>query len=866
MKKLFFIVLMIMAALPAFARHVAGGELFYEYVSTNGSSNTYKITLRLFRDCQSNGPLLQNEQVTVGVYQGFSLYTSLSLPLQGSVNTIQLNTAALPCIIGAPTVCYEVAVYSATIDLPNNAVGYTLARYGCCRINNINNLNGNSSNIGSTYVTKIPGTNQLPTGHNSSPQFNVRDTALVCSNKNFSLDFGALDADNDTLTYSFCEAYNAPNGSNNQPPNSTLTLDPLPYSSPFFGGSPLGPNVIINPVTGIISGVAPAQGQYVVCVCITEWRNGKAISEHRKDFILKVQNCDIIDAQLPDKIINCKDFTVFFENQSASSAITSYTWTFGDGGTSNQATVTHTYSDTGKYKASLFVTGPNSCTGMDSTTVYIYPGFTPNFTFNGSCYQTPYQFADATTTAYGVVNSWSWDFGDVASTTDTSTKKNTAYLYPTAGNVNVQLIVTSSKGCVDTITKAIAIKDKPTLTLPFTDTLICSIDTLPLIAQGNGSFSWLPSYNIINANTANPLVYPKDTTTYTVTLNENGCTNTGTIKVNVLNFITVDAGRDSTICKTDAFNLHPTSHALQYVWRASTGEVVQAIKYPLVKPLANTMYYITANLGKCQDKDSVFIKPIPYPKANAGSDTEICFSDKIKLKGSIVGSSFVWSPLYNIQNANSLTPTVGPKITTNYILTSKDTLGCPKPSSDTVLITVIPQVKVFAGRDTSIVINQPLQLVAVSNFDNGTNFLWTPTIGLSNPNIANPIALLNASTDSIKYKVRATIPQGCYAEDDIVVKVFKTAPDIFVPTAFTPNGDFKNDIIKPIPVGIKRFEYFRLYNRWGQLIFETSEVGKGWDGSINSLPQQSGTYVFATQGIDYLDNIVFRKGTVVLIR
>jgi gliding motility-associated-like protein len=185
---------------------------------------------------------------------------------------------------------------------------------------------------------------------------------------------------------------------------------------------------------------------------------------------------------------------------------------------------------------------------------------------------------------------------------------------------------------------------------------------------------------------------------------------------------------------------------------------------------------------------------------------------------------------------------------------------------DSVLITVIPSVQVFAGRDTAVVKNQPLQLMAKVNFDNGINYLWTPSTGLSNTSIADPIALLNNNADSIKYKVRATIPEGCFGEDEIIVRVFRTNPDIFVPTAFTPNKDGKNDILKPICVGISQLDYFRIYNRWGQLLFETKETERGWDGSVNGTEQSSGTFVFMVRGTDFTGKIINKNGTVVLIR
>jgi PKD repeat protein len=107
------------------------------------------------------------------------------------------------------------------------------------------------------------------------------------------------------------------------------------------------------------------------------------------------------------------------------------------------------------------------------------------------------------------VNSWSWDFGDMASNTDVSTIQNPTYQYPNTGTRSVRLIASSSLGCKDTMTKVVNVTDLPLLRLPFHDTLICTIDTLQLKAEGVGKFDWSPAYNIINPKTSNPLVYPK---------------------------------------------------------------------------------------------------------------------------------------------------------------------------------------------------------------------------------------------------------------------------------------------------------------------------------------------------------------------
>ncbi|MBA4140614.1 MAG: gliding motility-associated C-terminal domain-containing protein, partial [Segetibacter sp.] len=771
-----------------------------------------------------------------------------------------------------PEVCYRIDRYVTTVELPSSTAGYTLAVQRCCRIAGIVNVTG-SSNIGVSYTTSIPGTiNGINFEKNNSPQFVQRDTVMVCYNGSFTFDFSATDTDGDSLTYSFCPGLvgGGPGMGQSQPnPPSSPPYSNVPYSSSFSGDSPMGPSVTVDPKTGLISGQAPARtGDYVVAVCASEFRNGVKIGETKKEIHITVANCSLAAAELRQPGYQlCDSLTATFQNLSTASNIISYTWNFADpaSGANNTSTgpvPTHTYSDTGIYNIKLKVQSSAGCTDSTTSVVKVYPGFNPDFSITGSCFQTPFQFQDKTTTRYGVVDSWKWDFGDLSSNADVSTLKNPTYQYATPGARTARLIVTNSKGCIDTISKPVAVNDIPALRLPFKDTLICSVDTLPLQSIGNGIFTWTPNYNIINGNTANPLVYPKTTTSYVVTLNELGCIKKDTIKVNVLDFITVDAGRDTSICRTDSITIRTQSQGLQYAWTPATGLNNIATRNPVARPLNDITYFVTANLGKCQAKDSIRIKVTPYPQANAGTDASICFGDQTQIQATITGSRFTWSPANSLQNSTTLNPVAAPSATTSYLLAVFDTLGCPKPSVDTVVVKVTPQVKAFAGNDTIVVANQPLQL----NATGGSNYLWSPATGISDPNILNPVITLGTSVDSITYRVKVSVADGCFAEDDIKVRIFKTGPDIFVPTAFTPNGDGKNDLLKPIPVGIKSMEYFRVYNRWGSLVFSTRQLGAGWDGTIEGKQQTTGTFVYMTAAIDYLGNTITKKGTVVLIR
>jgi gliding motility-associated-like protein len=179
-----------------------------------------------------------------------------------------------------------------------------------------------------------------------------------------------------------------------------------------------------------------------------------------------------------------------------------------------------------------------------------------------------------------------------------------------------------------------------------------------------------------------------------------------------------------------------------------------------------------------------------------------------------------------------------------------------------VIVIVLPKVRAFAGRDTSVVVGQELQF----NGSGGISYIWSPPTGLSNLLISNPIGIYDSEIDSVRYKLVVTDQAGCTDSAFVLVKVFKTNPYIFVPSAFTPNGDGLNDIIRPIAVGIKQIKYFSIYNRWGQMVFTTTTNGQGWDGKIAGKPQNSGVFVWMVSAIDYIGKPIFLKGTVTLIR
>jgi gliding motility-associated-like protein len=145
---------------------------------------------------------------------------------------------------------------------------------------------------------------------------------------------------------------------------------------------------------------------------------------------------------------------------------------------------------------------------------------------------------------------------------------------------------------------------------------------------------------------------------------------------------------------------------------------------------------------------------------------------------------------------------------------------------------------------------------------NGYSYLWMPSTGLNNGAIQKPV--FNASKEQL-YRVRLTSPGGCITMDTVKVSVYDSS-DIFVPKAFSPNNDGKNDILQPFLVNITTLKSFRVYNRWGQLMFQTSDSRQGWDGMYNNKPQPLETYTWIAEGIDGNGTTIFRKGQTILIR
>lgn len=164
----------------------------------------------------------------------------------------------------------------------------------------------------------------------------------------------------------------------------------------------------------------------------------------------------------------------------------------------------------------------------------------------------------------------------------------------------------------------------------------------------------------------------------------------------------------------------------------------------------------------------------------------------------------------------------------------------------------------FAGNDTILAKGQLLPLHATG----GEFYAWSPTDGLSNPAIGDPVVQWD---NDITYTLRVSNAQGCVGYDTMSIKYY-TGPEIYVPNAFSPNADGKNDLFRFIPVGITAYKYFRIFNRWGQLIYSSTDFRQGWDGTFNGMPAKLDTYIWILEGKDFNGQTILKKGTVTLLK
>ena len=614
----FFLALVLLAGSQIRAAHLIGGELNYTCIN----DSTYVIDMVIYRDCAAFGagfdsPAFIFVYNAAGVYQ---TYFQLTAPVITSLPVSSSN----PCLTIPTGICVEKGVYTGTFNLAPDPGGYTLVYQRCCRNATIDNL-FDPGGTGSSYVETIPPAADATC--NSSPVFNNFPPILLCAGEPIFFDQSATDLDGDSLVYSLCAPFSgatafcpAPMG-----PLTGAGCPPIPPSPPYAPVTylpiytaltplPGAPGLSIDPVTGLLTGAPNVPGQYVVGVCVEEYRGGVVLNTHTRDFQFNVAECEpLVLASIPDFILNCEDRTIILDNSSSIGDF--WFWDFGVLGLSTDTSTAYepapfTYPDTGSYILMLIANPGFLCSDTAFATVGIFPALIGGWTFSAGCSGTPVVFTDTSvSTEAGEINSWSWTFGDG----NFSNEQNPAYQYADGGSYTVTLIVGTSPGCLDTIVQVVTIDPGPDANFTVADHCqdeialfnnLTSISTGTItdlvwdFGNGESSIEESPAYQYLVAGT------------YTVTLiatSGNGCQDTAFQELVVGYVPLADAGLTDTVELGTLYTLDGSGGG-SYSWSPSTNLDDPTAEDPVFTALETTTFtVVVTSPDNCVVTDSVTI-------------------------------------------------------------------------------------------------------------------------------------------------------------------------------------------------------------------------------------------------------------------
>jgi gliding motility-associated-like protein len=489
LKKLIFIAISLLAFFNAQAAHIIGGEITYLCIG----NNQYEFTMKIYRDCASSGAQFDSApgaftEGTVTVYRDGTVVPYIpTVTLDAPTITNIPPDVSNPCLIIPDDVCVEEGLYIFILTLPTDPNSYHIVYQRCCRNNSINNIIF-PEDTGATYTIELtPEAQQNSTGCvNNSPTFNNFPPIIICVNEPINFDHSASDSDGDQLVYKFCSPKEGGGTGGTDPgstpmdaalpngvapnPDTPPPFDNVTFVSPTYGPlNPMGgdPQVAIDPATGMISGIPNTLGQFVVGVCVEEYRNGVLLSTVKRDFQFNVESCEpTVFAQIQnDEVVNGNQFVVnscgnnsitFIDQSFDQNFINTYNWSFdlnnGDTATSTTQNTSITFPGLGTYQGQLVLNQGSPCDDTATIFVNIYPEINADFTYSyDTCIAGPVSFNNLSITGAGAITSNLWEFGDG----NINSEDSPNYLYSAPGNIPVTLTVEDINGRVDDTTQII---------------------------------------------------------------------------------------------------------------------------------------------------------------------------------------------------------------------------------------------------------------------------------------------------------------------------------------------------------------------------------------------------------------------------
>lgn len=559
--------------------------------------------------------------------------------------------------------------------------------------------------------------------------------------------------------------------------------------------------------------------------------------------------------------------------QSNNQNVDSIKWNFGDG-TSLVTTgniVYHTYTQSGRYVPSIELMAGTTCRvplmGLDTIKVdYIKAGYTVNL--QKSCGYSKASFIDTSRSFFGI-QQYGWTFGDGG----TSNQASPQHQYNNTNTWAVQLVIKTNSGCFDTLYNPlyVHVPQKPQASIQ-SDTAGCVNEILNFNAVVNSIdtlnyYKWNFSSGFSSSSTLVSTSFPVagTQTAQLIAGTVNGCYDTTYKQVRINPNPFVRTNQDMIICKGQTTPLNATG-ALTYMWSPTQSLSCSTCPNTLAAPQTTTQYVIAGfNQFGCVGYDTVLITVAQPFTIGVNPNDTLCIGQSRVLNAQ-GASKYTWSPAGGLSNITVSAPTASPTITTKYRVIGTDDYNCFR---DTAYVTVAvgqyPVVNIGPDKVQQTGNLMPMK----ATFTNGpiTSWRW----GASDFNCTTCAEPIVAIKKDACYYVEAKNMYGCTGRDTMCVKVFFNDGQVFIPNAFTPDGDGVNDIFIVRGKGIKLVKSFRIFNRWGQVVFEKNNFAAndalyGWDGKINGIAAPPDVFVYTCEIIAENDQQYTTKGNVSILK
>ena len=759
MKKLlpFLLYLFSFFGFTAKASHIVGGEM----VITHTTGNNYQIQIKVYRDCLPGNSNFE-DPINVQVYNSSNtlLQTiSIASPVITNISTAANNA----CLSSPPNLCLQEAIYTTVASFPPLAGGYIVDYQRCCRNSSCMNLT-NPGNTGATFTQTIPDPG-LAT-NNSSPVFNTLPPIVICANSQLTYTNTATDPDGDSLAYSLYRPFSCPMGGGGAPPFPVVNYSgTFTYTNPITGAPPLA----INATTGVLTLFPTQIGQFVIGVCVKEYRNHVLVGTHYRDFQFNVVQCiqNIVSAFTPTSGVTglngCVNTSIHFTNSSTGT--TNFTWRFGDGYSSSGTNPNHTYTAPGIYTVTLIAEPGQPCADSSTTTIHIYAVPVTTATSN-----TPLCAGSTLTLLTPALagGSYSW----TGPNSYTSTQQNPLILNAQVINGGVYYLTATVNGCPSLpVPDTVVIYPIPAAPILGSNSPVCvgqSIHLTATTALTNVSYHWSGpnGYSSLahNPNIGNPQLVNGGT--YSCYIVVNGCQSaTATINV-IVNPLPAmpTASSNSPLCVGQTLQLNSTNYAGTYSWGGPNG-FTSAMQNPTKLNIQLTdsgLYtlFVTAATGCSSAIDSIHVVVFTIPVVMASSNSPVCAGQAINLSATtLAGGTYSWS------GPNSFTsliqnPTIpaAPIIDSGIYTVILSLNGCASlPSTTHVTMYPVPAAPVISS-NSPVCTGQPINLFA-QNVTGGT-FSWSVSSSGWTSALQNPVRNNATMAMSGIYSSKVTV-NGC---------------------------------------------------------------------------------------------------------